>query len=342
MKPQKFMTAALGLVLVAMIAGTAQSALVIPTVLVGDAGNSADSTGFGAVSYEYQIGKYEVTLAEYTAFLNAVAATDTYNLYMPNMATDLNIAGISRSGSSGSYSYSVIGGGNRPVTWVSWFDAARFANWMNNGATIGASTETGAYTLNGATSGVILKNPGASWWIPSENEWYKAAYYKGGGTNAGYWQYPTQSNSAPGNIVGSGVNQANYAVWNGSAWVYSVTQSSYSGGQNYLTDGGAYSISGTYYGTYDQGGNVAELNDAVIFVTARGVRGGSWLESGTFLQSSERSPTNASNEYSSVGFRLATVAGSSAVPESGQVAASGVLLVGGGLYWLVRRRKAKA
>jgi hypothetical protein len=89
MKPQKFMTAALGLVLVAMIAGTAQSALVIPTVLVGDAGNSADSTGFGAVSYEYQIGKYEVTLAEYTAFLNAVAATDTYNLYMPNMATDL-------------------------------------------------------------------------------------------------------------------------------------------------------------------------------------------------------------------------------------------------------------
>jgi sulfatase modifying factor 1 len=203
----------------------AQSPLVtIDTVTVGDAGNAADTvvmndstTGYGSVGYEFAIGKYEVTIGQYNTFLNSVASvtSDSYivNLWNGSMTSDLNIAGISRSGSGtlGSpYSYSVIGSGNRPITYVSWFDAARFANWMNNGATNGASTETGAYTLNGATSGVgFTKNAGATWWIPSENEWYKAAYYKGGGTNAGYWDYPTQS-GAPGNNIGGAANQANY------------------------------------------------------------------------------------------------------------------------------------
>ena len=80
-------------------------------VTVGNPGNSADITGFGAVNYAYQIGKYDVTIAQYTAFLNAVAKTDTNGLYDSNMTTDLNIAGISRSGTSGSYIYSVMNNG---------------------------------------------------------------------------------------------------------------------------------------------------------------------------------------------------------------------------------------
>ena len=47
----------------------------------------------------------------------------------------------------------------------------------------------------------ITRNAGATYFIPSENEWYKAAYYKGGSTNAGYWTYPTQSNTAPSNML---------------------------------------------------------------------------------------------------------------------------------------------
>jgi len=154
----------------------------IDWVTVGDPGNAADTTGYGAVAESFRIGKYEVTIQQYTAFLNAVAASDPYSLYSTNMAGDLNIAGISRSGTSGGYSYSVInnGGlsGNRPITFVSWFDAARFANWMQNGQGSG-STETGAYTLvGGQTSGTApAKNPGATFYIPTENEWYKAAFY---------------------------------------------------------------------------------------------------------------------------------------------------------------------
>ena len=308
----------------------AQPLVTIETVPVGNAGNAADSTGYGSVAHNFNIGTYEVTIGQYTDFLNSVAATDTYSLYNASMATDLNVAGISRSGPSGLYTYAVInnGGdsGNRPITFVSWFDAARFANWMNNGATVGASTETGAYTLNGATTGIITKNAGATWWIPSEDEWYKAAYYKGGGTNAGYWDYPTQSDTAPGNIVGGAANQANYN--NG---VYSVTQSaSYVGTLNYLTDAGAFSNNASAYDTFDQGGNVWEWNDAVIG-SSRGLRGGSWSYYGFGLQSSDRLYDDPTLEVSFVGFRVASV------PEPSTAV---LLLMGAAALWWWRRRKS--
>jgi formylglycine-generating enzyme required for sulfatase activity len=302
----------------------------IETVTVGDAGNAADSTGYGAVAYEFAIGKYEVTIGQYTSFLNAVAATDTYSLYNPSMGSNLNVAGISRVGSDGSYTYSVISNsfgysGNRPITYVSWFDGARFANWMNNGATNGASTETGAYTLDGAMSGIITVNPGATWSLPSEDQWYKAAYYKSGGTNAGYWDYPTQSDTAPGNIVGGATNQANYN--NG---VYSVTQSNtLDSTLNYLTDAGSFSGSAGAYDTFDQGGNVSEWNDAVID-SSRGVRGSAWYYLEDFLQSSSRGVNGPTNESSRVGFRVASV------PEPSTYA---LLLIAGAGWLLWRRRK---
>ena len=305
----------------------AQPLVNIQTVIVGDAGNAADTTTYGAVTNVFAIGKYEVTIGQYTAFLNSVARTNTnsyiVNLWNASMASDLNIAGISRSGSgtlASPYVYSVIGPsgitpagasspGNRPITYVSWFDAARFANWVNNGATVGASTETGAYTLNGATSGIFTVNPGATWFLPSEDQWYKAAYYKGGGTNTGYWRYPTQSDSAPGNNIGGAANQANYYAGGWSAGDYSVTQSaSYSSTQNYLTEAGVFSNSGSAYGTFDQAGNVFEWNDAVIG-SSRGLRGGSWGDV-DYHQSWLRfdGGFDPAFEHYVVGFRVASVA----------------------------------
>lgn len=207
-----------------LCAGATASALTMETVTVGDPGNTGDPlnlnrfTGlydYGAVSYTYAIGKYEVTLNQYTEFLNAVAATDTYDLYHPLMAADPNIAGISRSGSSVSFTYAVIGDGQRPVTYVSWLDAARFTNWLHNGQPTGlqnaSTTEDGAYTLNGfAATGLETKNVGALYWIPSENEWYKAAYYDPTKGGSDYWLYPTRSDSHPGNNIGVLPNQANF------------------------------------------------------------------------------------------------------------------------------------
>jgi formylglycine-generating enzyme required for sulfatase activity len=264
-----------------------------------------------------------VTIGQYAAFLNAAAKSDPYSLYSTSMATDLNSAGISRTGASGSYTYSVIGPagstpagasspGNRPIAYVSWFDAARFANWMHNGQGSG-STETGAYTLNGATSGTApARNAGAQFYLPTENQWYKAAYYKGGGTNAGYWDYATQSDTDPGNTIGSAANQANYINS-----VYSVTRSSsYSSGQNYLTEVGAYTNSQSAYGTFDQSGNVMEWNDLTGAAgTSRGLRGGGWDWNGAISLSSPfrvTDATSADSYFIGNGFRLASPV---AVPE---------------------------
>ena len=280
---------------------------------VTDAGNTSEASVYGAVPYEFQIGKYEVSLEEYTAFLNAVAATDTYALYNTSMATILNIAGIERSGADGSYTYSVIGSRKKPVTYVNWFDCARFCNWLHNGRPSGAqdasTTERGAYTLDGATSGVGIERVwAAKYWIPSEDEWYKAAYHQPSGQSGdtdSYWEYPTGSNTIPGNDIGPSplANHAN--IRNGGD--YSVTQSvSYDSNQNYLTDGGAYEGSGSFYGTFDQGGNVNEWNDAVISGLDRGLRGGSWSGAEGFLRSSLRGDDSPDREYNGIGFRVAS------------------------------------
>lgn len=302
----------------ALAAASASAAVSIDWVTIGDPGNAAQSAanrthafgdggdGFGAVADTYRIARNETTILDYTEFLNAVAATDTYSLYNTSMGTDGNIAGINRGGSSGSYTYSVTGSGARPITYVSWFDAARYTNWLHNGQGIG-STETGAYTLvNGQTSGTAPgRNVGATIYLPTENEWFKAAYYDPNkGTSGGYWLHGNQSDSMTTNTVGA-TGAANYNDGD-----YAVTQSgSYSGSQNYLTDAGAYGTdSQSFYGLDDVAGNVFEWNDLdAESGSVRGLRGGSWdlVEFG--LRSSIRVDNDPSSENSNVGFRVASV-----------------------------------
>ena len=156
---------------------------------VGNPGNAADpTTGYGKVDYSYQIGKYEVTNAQYAEFLNAKGGSNSNGIYNSGMAS----YGIAQTGTPGSYSYSVTGGlENRPVVYVSWYDAARFTNWLGNGQGTG-DMETGAYTLSGNT-GIITVNSGATVYLPSENEWYKAAYYNGGTST--YSRFPNGQDS---------------------------------------------------------------------------------------------------------------------------------------------------
>lgn len=282
--------------------GSASAVVTIDYVTVGNAGNAADTTGYGAVGYSYQIGKYEVTIAQYAEFLNAKAATDTYGLYNGNMPG----IGITRAGSSGSFTYSVTAGlANRPVAYVSWFDAARMANWMGNGQGSG-STETGAYTLNGARTGLITVNIGAKVYIPSENEWYKAAYYNG--TTSTYSLYPNGQNTIT-------TADANYGGVVGST-----------------TDVGTYSNVPSMYGTFDQGGNVFELNDA-ISGSNRGRRGSSYLNPSIGsdsipLASTSRydiNPNDGQAEFFNTGFRLASVPEPSSLVLT--MLASGVVLL---------------
>jgi formylglycine-generating enzyme required for sulfatase activity len=165
---------------------------------VGDINNNSNTIDLrGSVSYSYMVNKYEITNQEYVTFLNSIAATDTYGLYSTAMSTSRG--GILRSGSSGSYVYTTVTNmDNKPVVFTSWYDNARYCNWLHNGKPTGlqnnTTTEDGAYTLSGNT-GFPSRNVGSKYFIATTNEWYKSAYYKGGSTNAGYWFYPTQNDS---------------------------------------------------------------------------------------------------------------------------------------------------
>ncbi|MFM9127630.1 MAG: SUMF1/EgtB/PvdO family nonheme iron enzyme, partial [Solirubrobacterales bacterium] len=291
---------------------------------VGDAGNRADANGLGSVAQGFSIGTFEVTIQEYCDFLNAVGATDTYELWSQAMSGSRSAAGIARAGSPGSYTYSVIdnagSSANRPVASVSWLDAARFANWMANGhprgEQVGATTEDGAYTLSGKTGGDAVArnatnpNTGAAptFWIPTENQWYKAAFYKGGSTNAGYWLYATRSNTAPGNEVGSSPNQVNYIDDADRSFTYSVPQNTFvDTGQNYLTDVGAFTGTVGTYGTMDNAGNVVNWNDLDGKTgPTRGRRGGFWFSGPPSIQSNTFNESSPSLTGADMGFRLAS------------------------------------
>jgi len=151
-------------------------------------------------------------------------------------------------------------------------------------------------------------NPGALYFLPTEDQWYKAAYYKGGSTNAGYWDYATQSDTAPTAVTadldgdGSGgiaANDANYnsaADWNGS------------GTGNVTTVGSNGRASP--YGAFDMSGNVYEWND----LTGNGganvqLRGGYFDSGSTQLESSDGSFITgpSTQEAASSGFRIAAV-----------------------------------
>ena len=171
---------------------------------VANPGNAPDArTGFGAVATPFQIMRHEVTNREYAEFLNAVATeTDPHGLWNEHMETgeifDLNQSairpgfpkGIARSGEEGSWRYECMeGAGEKPVVWVSFLDAMRYANWVHHGKGDG-DTETGAYDLS--RGGLAPREPGARVWIPSEDEWYKAAYHHPrnlGGPVGDYWLF---------------------------------------------------------------------------------------------------------------------------------------------------------
>ncbi|RPH32365.1 PEP-CTERM sorting domain-containing protein, partial [bacterium] len=262
-------------------------------------------------------------------FLNAVAATDTYGLYNINMWSVSYGCKIQCSGSSGSYTYSVAADwANRPVNYVSYWDSVRFANWLHNGQPTGAqdltTTEDGAYLVNGYNGNdgrTIQRKTGCKWAITSEDEWYKAAYYKG--TGAGYWDYPTQSNSTPSNDLMSPDPGNNANFYHGG---YTI------GSPYYRTEVGEFEHSESHYNTFDQGGNVWEWNEAIVFQDAnRGLRGGSFNYYDINLHSSNRAYSIPIYENYRVGFRV------SAVPEP-----SSLTILAGGLLTILGLRKRRA
>jgi formylglycine-generating enzyme len=233
--------------------------------------------------------------------------------------------GITRSGISGLYTYTAIAGReNMPVNYVGFYDAVRFANWMNNGQGSG-DTETGSYTLLGGgafpTNGTtVARNDGATIVLTSENEWYKAAYFDP--VTLSYFDYPAGSNAQT--FCAHPSPASNRANCNDAVRDF--------------TNIGSYLGSTSPYGTFDQGGNIEEWNEAIITNNpngpARGIRGGGFEVDPIYMAASTRTlgdRPGVSGELS--GFRLAMIPGGF-VPEPG----TGLLVIAGLLGLAVRRR----
>jgi formylglycine-generating enzyme required for sulfatase activity len=213
---------------------------------------------------------------------------------------------------------------NKPVNFVSWHDAARFANWLHNGQPAGeqnsSTTEDGAYTFSGPTS-AGPRNVGAEWFLPSEDEWYKAAYHKNDGVTGNYWNLPTGTDALPDNNLpteDSG-NSANFLALDGFTtgdWAYP------------LTDVGAYTLSDSPYGTFDQGGNLYEWTETQLGLN-QVLRGGSWsFDLLNNLTAANRGSVPAGSHDEDYGFRVAGIPVAS-IPESRQVLAMGAAAVVG-------------
>lgn len=214
---------------------------------------------------------------------------------------------VSVSGTSG---YNVT----RIVTAVT----ANTFSFDQTGSDQDATAASGSLTGASAT-----RNASAKWWLPSEDEWVKAAYYDPSTGN--YSLYATQSNDIPtvatsnstGDITNPGANVANYA--SGVAW------NSATGNVSTVGSAGATS----FYGTYDQAGNVWEWNEAFVTGSSRGLRGGAWNSIELNLRASDRVGISPASGGNLVGFRVASV------PEP----STAVLMLIGGTALLLKRRR---
>ena len=297
--------------------GSGANTLTLDFVNIGNAGNADDagagggsySTPYGGVSYGYRMGTYEISQDAITK------------------ATAGGLASVTAGPHTG----------NEPAAQMTWFEAAAFVNWLNDQRTPGLK----AYNLTGVTSLTpwasvdawqaggenLFRHKDAYYFLPSEDEWYKAAYHQNTGVNADYWDYATGSNTIPTQALTDGTTPFT-AIFDG---VEAGTPA----------DPADVNLAGglSAYGTMGQNGNVYEWAESAYdrinnsSSEDREVRGGNWLNSESILRSSNRgslAPSTSGNF--GVGFRVASV------PEP----TSTVLMCSAGLLAIARRRRRAA
>ncbi len=250
----------------------------IDFVTIGNAGNADDTTGFpnpaGKVDSTYRMGQFEIS-------------EDMIN--KANAQSSLSITHDNR-------------GANKPATSISWLEAAQFVNWLNTD-----SGSTPAYKFNGGNFELwapvdagynpnnLFRNSNAKYFLPSVDEWYKAAYYDP--ITDVYYDYPTGSDTPP-TLVASGTGS-------GTAVYFQA----FATGPTDITQAGGLSP----YGTMGQGGNVWEwdetdfdlVNDSSSSI--RGIGGGGWFGDSINLLSSTRVYGDPTIEIFYIGFRVASI-----------------------------------
>ncbi|MFZ2874365.1 MAG: SUMF1/EgtB/PvdO family nonheme iron enzyme [Phycisphaerales bacterium] len=285
------------------------------------------ATGRGAVGYEYKIGRYEVTAGQWGEFFTAVAAQSQPLPWVTQPSI--------WHGTSPGPSLQMM-----PVGGVTWRTAAMYCNWLHNGKTTDrAGFMNGAYDVStfGANSEGVFTDqpahsPGARYWIPTLDEWMKAAHYDPAkqnpdGSTGGWWLYLSSDTplryGLPPWLGGNGQANAGFALQDDTQFGIPL---------------GAYADSLSPWGLLDTAGATRELSETVFQnlggVRYRLVKGSAWA---TPVGSTDTAwgiggVGMGVTDYA-YGLRLAA-----AIPNPGTTA----VIVGG--VWLARqqRRRGKA
>lgn len=269
--------------------GTGPNEFSINFVDIGGAGNAADGT-YGAVGYNYRIGQKEVTIDQFSkARAEDVLISNGNEDYWNSLGQTV--------------------GTGAPASRVSAYEAMKFSNWLTTGSAI-----TGVYqfSANGLTLLSIDRSfrngDDLAYVLPSEDEWYKAAYYK-----------PVNDGSY--SLYANGSNDAGDLVHGAGGWNYYVSgiPSMWETGDGALEQNG----------TYDMMGNVFEWNESIIDVTNRVYRGGSAYAQSLGMRSAVRAGEDPTTEIFTTGFRVA------AIPEPSSIM---LICMTGGLALLIRRK----
>ena len=293
--------------------GSGANSFNIEFVDIGNPGNAADATGnpnpVGAVPNKFGIGKFEIS---------------------EDMITKANTLGgllLTKDNRSA----------DKPATSITWNEAARFVNWLNTSsgsvpaykfavqptdagyvaATANANIVQWAVSDPGYNANNLYRNSLAAFWLPSVDEWYKAAYYDP--STGTYFDYATGSDSAPTGVT------------NGTAAGTAVYGRPFGQGPADITDAGGLSP----YGTMAQSGNVFEWmeSDGVApngpVTDNRVLRGGYWSSIATHLVSSTLFSAGPTAQENIRGFRVAT-----SIPEP----SSAILITMASLGLLWRRQ----
>jgi len=285
--------------------GSGSNAFTLNFVQVSQTNNATDPlTGsrYGAVPYEYRAGVNEISQNDITKATAGGLSNVTAGVYL----------------------------GDKPAANITWYEAAAFVNWMNTNSgktaayaltfsnsqwSMALQSSSNAWTLGGTN---LYRNKDAYYFLPSENEWYKAAYYNRTGTN--YFLYPMTSTNVP-TAVASGTN-ANTAVYN----------------QLNVQGPAAVNLAGglSTYGTMGQAANMWEWMETAADGTNttttenRNIRGGRFESESFQIGSTTTQEFGPSAADINIGFRVASV------PEPSTYA---LLLLGAGAMYLWKRRR---
>jgi formylglycine-generating enzyme required for sulfatase activity len=292
--------------------GSGANTFTMDFVTIGNPGNAADTTGnpspAGAVAFSYNIGKHEVSR-------DMVLKASTAGGLGLTLADMTFWAGAAANGL------------RSPASGITWLEAARFVNWMNSSQGYSPAYKFGTDGLfrlwqpsdPGYNIRNLFRNSNSYYFIPTVDEWYKAAFFDPNKNNGsgGYWKYPTGSDTAPvpvenGNLQGTMVYRGQYAPAD-------------------IDDAGGLSP----YGTMAQGGNIGEwvetAGDGIGDVAGenRGIRGGDWGANEGGVMSTSYGSLWPTWDYFNTGFRVASV------PEPSSLS---LLALGGVVMALGRRR----